>query len=122
MKKIVLVEDDEIMARMYRKVFSLGGFEIVIASDGKEGLKQIKQILPDLAILDVMMPKMNGLEVLNKLKLDRKTKNIQVIMLTNLSIPEEIRLALESGAARYLIKCENEPKKVFEIVQKMLGS
>jgi|WetSurMetagenome_2_1015567.scaffolds.fasta_scaffold796059_1 DNA-binding response OmpR family regulator len=120
MKKIVLVEDDEIMARMYKKVFSFGGFEITVAPDGEKGFDKIKEILPDLAILDVMMPKMNGLEVLNKLKLDRVTKNIQVIMLTNLSIPEEIRLALESGAARYLIKCENEPRKVFEIVEKIL--
>jgi CheY-like chemotaxis protein len=121
MKKIILVEDDEIMARMYRRVFSLGGFEIVIASDGRKGLKKIKQILPDLIILDVMMPKMNGLEVLNELKLGRYTKDIPVVMLTNLSIPEEIRLALKNGAARYLIKCENEPRRVFEMVQKMLG-
>jgi two-component system, chemotaxis family, chemotaxis protein CheY len=120
MKKIVLVEDDEVMARMYRKVFSFGGFEITVASDGREGLKKIKQILPDLIILDVMMPKMNGLEVLNELKLNRDTKNIPVVMLTNLSLPEEIRFALEKGAVRYLIKCENEPKKVFEIVQKLL--
>jgi len=120
MKKIVLVEDDEMMARMYRKVFSLGGFEIAIASDGQEGLERIRQIMPDLVILDVMMPKMNGLEVLSELKRDLATKDIPVVMLTNLSIPEEIKLALESGAARYLIKCENEPKKVFEIVRKLL--
>jgi DNA-binding response OmpR family regulator len=122
MKKIILVEDDEIMARMYRKVFSFGGFEIIVASDGKKGLKMIKQILPDLVILDVMMPKMNGLEVLNELKRNHRTKNIAVVMLTNLSIPEEIRLALETGAASYLIKCENEPKKVFEIVRKLLDN
>jgi two-component system chemotaxis response regulator CheY len=67
-----------------------------------------------------MMPKMNGLEVLSELKRDQVMKDIPVVMLTNLSIPEEIKLALENGAARYLIKCENEPKKVFEIVQKML--
>jgi CheY-like chemotaxis protein len=120
MKKIILVEDDEIMARMYKKVFSLGGFEIVVASDGKEGLKKIKQILPDLIILDVMMPKMNGLQVLEKLKADSSTKDIIVVMLTNLNIPKEIRLALHGGAARYLIKCENEPGKVFEVVQKLL--
>lgn len=122
MKKIILVEDDEIMGRMYRRVFSFGGFEITIATDGVDGLKKIKQILPDLVLLDVMMPKMNGLEVLEKLKLGPATKDIPVIMLTNLKIPEEIRLALENGAARYLVKCENEPQKVFEIAQEMLGS
>jgi DNA-binding response OmpR family regulator len=122
MKKIVLVEDDEMMARMYRKVFSLGGFEITIASDGKAGLRRIKEIMPDLVILDVMMPKMNGMEVLNELKRNSKTKDIMVVMLTNLSIPEEIRFALEKGAISYLIKCENEPRKVFEVVRKLLDN
>jgi len=120
MKKIILVEDDEIVARMYEKVFSLGGFQVATASDGREGLDKIKQILPDLVILDVMMPKMNGLEVLHELKLNQSTKDIPVVMLTNLNLPEEVRLALESGAARYLVKCNNEPKEVFEIVQKLL--
>ena len=120
MKKIVLVEDDEMVARMYQKVFSLGGFAVVVASDGEEGLGKIRQILPDLVILDVMMPKMNGLEVLDKLKHDQATKDIPVIMLTNLSLSEEVKLALENGAARYLIKCENEPKKVFEVAQELL--
>lgn len=122
MKKIVLVEDDEVMARMYRRVFSFGGFDVIVATDGEDGLEKIKQTLPDLVILDVMMPKMNGLEVLGKLKTDLRTKNIPVVMLTNLKIPEEVRLALENGAARYIVKCEHEPKKVFEMVREVLSS
>src|SRR5258708_3098818 len=120
MKKVLLVEDDEYMLRMYKKLFTYGGFDVHIASDGIAGLEQAKKIKPNLIILDVMMPKMKGMELLEKIKSDEEIRDIPNVMLTNLSMDHEIRDALSHGASLYIIKNEHEPQKVFEMVNKLI--
>ncbi len=120
MKKVLLVEDDEYMLRMYQKLFTYGGFHVTAAADGLEGLQKAKEIKPDLIILDVMMPKMNGLELLAKIKNDETIKHIPTVMLTNLSMENEIDDALAQGASLYIIKNEHEPKKVFDMVKNLV--
>jgi CheY-like chemotaxis protein len=120
MKKVLLVEDDDMMLRMYKKVFTFGGFEVIVAENGEDGLARAKETKPDLIILDVMMPKMNGLELLDKLKDDPKLKQIPTVMLTNLGMDHEIKKALDRGALLYLIKNEHDPKKVFEMVKELI--
>ncbi len=84
MAKILIIEDDSMMSRMYQNSFSIEGFVTEIAKDGEEGIVKAKDIKPSLILLDVMMPKMNGLEALDLLKADSSTKDIPVVMLTNL--------------------------------------
>ncbi|HWS48715.1 MAG TPA: response regulator [Candidatus Methanoperedens sp.] len=121
MTKILIVEDDPLMSRMYQKIFKFEGFEVDFASNGEEGLEKIRITKPTLVLLDIMMPKMNGLEVLEKLKLDPETKAIPVIMLTNLAGTQDAEAALAKGAVKYIIKSENEPKQVVNMVKEILA-
>lgn len=121
MSKILIVEDDPLMSRMYQKIFKFEGFEVDFAGDGEEGLEKVRSGKPTLILLDIMMPKMNGLEVLDKLKLDPETKKIPVIMLTNLAGTQDAEAALTKGAVKYIIKSENEPKQVVNMVKEILA-
>lgn len=120
--KILLVEDDLFMRRLYSEAFNLAGYTVITAVDGGEGLMQIYKDIPSLVLLDVMMPEMNGLELLEKIKADPTTKHIPVIMLTNLSGKTEEENALSKGAEKYLVKSEYEPKQVVAIVEKVLAA
>lgn len=121
MAKILIVEDDPLMSRMYQKIFTFEGYEVEVASDGQEGLSKAKNIKPTLILLDVMMPKMNGLQVLDSLKADEQMKAIPVIMLTNLAGQQDAETALAKGAVKYIIKSEYEPKQVTNMVKEVLA-
>ena len=121
MAKILVVEDDPLMSRMYEKIFLFEKYEVELAHDGEEGLEKARSVKPTLIMLDVMMPKMNGLEVLEKLKADPDTKGIPVVMLTNLAGQQDAETALSKGAVKYLIKSEHEPKEVTDMVKEILA-
>ena len=121
MSRILIVEDDPLMSRMYQKIFKFEGFEVDFAGNGEEALEKIRSDKPTLILLDIMMPKMNGLQVLDKLKLDPETRSIPVIMLTNLAGTADAEAALTKGAVKYIIKSENEPKQVVNIVKEILA-
>ncbi len=121
MAKILIVEDDPLMSRMYQKIFTFEKYEVEMAQDGEEGLSKAQSANPTLIMLDVMMPKMNGLQVLEKLKSDDRTKAIPVVMLTNLAGQQDAETALSKGAVKYLIKSEHEPKQVTDIVKEILA-
>ena len=118
--QILIVEDDPLMSRMYEKIFAFEKFEVEIASDGSEGLKKVKLFNPTLVLLDVMMPKMNGLEVLEALKKDSSTKKLPVVMLTNLAGQKDAETALSMGAVKYIVKSEYDPKQVSDMVKEVL--
>ena len=90
MKKILIVEDDNFISEMYANKFSESGFEVKIAKDGQEALDRAKEIIPDLILLDIVLPKKDGFEVLNDLKKEDILKNTKIIFLTNLSEGENI--------------------------------
>jgi len=121
MTKILIVEDDPLMSRMYQKIFKFEGFEVDFAGNGEEGLDKIRTGKPTLVLLDIMMPIMNGLEVLDKVKLDPETKDIPVVMLTNLAGTQDAEAALTKGAVKYIIKSEYEPKAVVNMVKEILA-
>jgi CheY-like chemotaxis protein len=121
MTKILITEDDPLMSRMYQKIFSFEGYEVVMAADGQEGLDKIRAEKPTLVLLDVMMPKLNGLEVLEKLKADPETKAIPVVMLTNLSSQQDAENAMLKGAIKYIVKSEHDPKQVADMVKEILA-
>jgi DNA-binding response OmpR family regulator len=121
MAKILIVEDDPLMSRMYQKIFTFEKYDVDMAHDGEEGLEKARSGSPTLIMLDVMMPKMNGLQVLEKLKADDRTKGIPVVMLTNLAGQQDAETALSKGAIKYLIKSEHEPKEVTDMVKEILA-
>ena len=121
MAKILIVEDDSLMSRMYQKIFTFEGYEVVLATNGEEGLEKVRAEKPTIVLLDVMMPKMNGIQVLEKLKLDPNTKQIPVVMLTNLAGAQDAEVALSKGAVKYIVKSEYEPKQVVGLVKEILA-
>lgn len=121
MAKVLITEDDPLMSRMYQKIFTFEGYEVVMAGNGEEGLEKAKLEKPTIILLDVMMPKMNGLQMLEKLKLDPATKSIPVIMLTNLAGEKDAENAMTKGAVKYIVKSEYEPKAVVDMVKEILA-
>jgi CheY-like chemotaxis protein len=119
MGKVLLVEDDSLFVKMYQKKFAHEGMELVSAFDGLEGVEKAKSDKPDLIILDLMLPKMAGSEVLQKLKDDPETNNIPVVVLTNLSTSaDEVNRCIEMGVKEALLKTDVTPGQVLEIVKK----
>lgn len=121
MAKILIVEDDPLIVRLYEKAFTFEKYEVETALNGQEGLAKVKSGKPTLILLDIMMPKMNGLEVLENLKKDPKTKSIPVVILTNLADQHDAEVALSKGAVKYIVKSEHEPKEVVDIVKGVLA-
>ena len=121
MSKILIIEDDPLMQRMYQKAFSFDKYEVSVAGDGVEGLDKVRAEKQTVVLLDVMMPKMNGLETLVKIKSDPEIKSIPVIMLTNLAGSADAEKALESGAVKYIVKSEQEPKEVVKMVKEIIA-
>jgi DNA-binding response OmpR family regulator len=118
--KILLIEDDPFLLSMYSTKFSMEKFQVISADDGEKGLKVSKETDPDIILLDILMPKMNGFEVLEELKKDKKTANIPVILLTNLNQKDEIERGMSMGADDYLIKAHFMPSEVVEKIKKVL--
>jgi len=121
MAKILLVEDDSLIVRMYQKIFAFEGLEVETAGDGEDGWIKAKTIKPTLILLDIMMPKMNGMQVLERLKLDPETKSIPVVILTNLAGAQDAESALTKGAVKYIVKSEFEPKQIVKMVKEILA-
>ena len=120
-KKILLVEDDVFLANIYQKKFEVEGFDISVADDGEKGLKEAEKKMPDLILLDVLLPKLDGFAVLKALKKNSKTKDIPVILLTNLGQKDDVEKGMEMGAEDYLIKIHFKPSEVVAKVRKVLG-
>jgi len=121
MAKILIVEDDPLISRMYQKIFIFEKYDVDVALDGEEGLIKAVSFNPTLILLDIMMPKLNGLQVLEKLKHDDRTKNIPVIILTNLAGQQDAEAALSEGAVKYIIKSQYDPKQIADMVKEVLA-
>ena len=121
-KTLLIAEDDPLMSRMYQKIFTFEKYEVDTAANGEEGLDKVRKLKPTVVLLDVMMPKMNGLEVLEKLKADPETKGIPVIMLTNLAGEKDAEAALMKGAVKYIVKSEHDPKQVVGMVKEIIAA
>lgn len=115
-KKILIVEDDRTLVRLYSTKIEKSGYEVATAFDGEEGLEKISSFKPDVVLLDIIIPKLDGFSVLEKMKKNPATKNIAVILLTNLGQDEDVSKGKELGARDYLVKSQFTPA---EIVKKM---
>jgi CheY-like chemotaxis protein len=121
MAKILIVEDDPLMSRMYHKIFTFEKYDVILASNGEEALDLVRKDRPTLILLDIMMPKVNGFQVLDKLKSDPDTKDIPVIMLTNLASEKDAENAMLKGAVKYIVKSQYEPKQITDMVKEILA-
>lgn len=121
MAKILIIEDDPLIARMYQTVFNFEGFDVRMARDGKEGMELLKKYKPTLILLDIMMPEMSGIEVLRRIKADKKQKKIPVVVLTNLSGMGDAEKAMEMGAVKFIVKSKNKPKEVVRQIKEILA-
>lgn len=121
MPKIVIAEDDQLINASLVQGFTDGGFEVTSAPDGEEAVAKIKEIKPDVVVLDIMMPKLDGIGVLWEMKADPATEKIPAVMLTNLSDTETISKILEAGAADYLLKSDQSIDQVVQKVREVLN-
>ncbi len=121
MTKVLLVEDDQFLLKMYQKKFEVEGFEVTVAQDGEEGIEKAKSSIPDIIMMDIMMPKLGGIEALAILKSDPNLKNVPVIILTNLSSTGDADEAIKKGAVDYLVKSDYTPTQVVDKAKKVLG-
>ncbi len=120
-KNILLVEDDKFLSEMYVTKLIENGFDVETAGDGEAALEKIKEKKPDLVLLDIVLPKVDGFEVLRVIKNDESTRDIIVIALTNLGQKEEVEKGLKLGADNYVIKAHFTPTEVVARVKKLLS-
>lgn len=120
MHKIVIVEDEEALARVLKEKFETEEFTVELAMDGKAALPVIKKFQPDLVLLDLMLPKRDGIDVLRDIKSDRDLENLPVIVLSNLDGDEDIKQAIALGAKDYFVKSQHPIKEVVEKVKDFL--
>lgn len=119
MKKILLIEDDSVILEMYRDKFTLAKFEVQTATDGQEGLEKMKNFMPDIVLLDLIMPKVTGFEVLKVIKDDQVLNKIPVLVLTNIYADAE-DLVKNWGVKYFLLKANNTPEDIVEKVKDIL--
>ena len=120
-KKILLVEDEEIMIGLLQRKLTQEGYDVSVARDGEEGLKLIREIMPDIVLLDIIMPRMSGFEVMEKMQEDKELNKIPVIVISNSGQPVELDRAQKLGARDWLIKTEFDPQEVVNKVAKQIG-
>lgn len=121
MARILIIEDDPLISRMYQTIFQFENFEVDMARNGEEGMEKIKRHKPTLILLDIMMPKMSGIDVLKEIKGNPNTKKIPVVVLTNLSGMKDAEAAIELGAVKFIVKTEHKPKQVVEQIREVLA-
>ncbi|MFA5175284.1 MAG: response regulator transcription factor [Patescibacteria group bacterium] len=117
---ILLVEDDPFLSDIYKKKFEMEGFKVSLARDGEKAVNDANKKSPDLILLDVLLPKLDGFAVLEKLKSDKKTKNIPVVLLTNFGQKEDVEKGMKAGAVEYLIKTHFKPSEIVDKIKKVL--
>lgn len=119
-KKILVVEDDGMIGSMYKTKFEADGYTVFIAVDGAAGLEAAKKEKPDIIMLDVILPRLDGFSVLEAIKKDKDIKDIPVIMLTNLGTEEDKKKGEKMGALDYLVKASLTPGQVSAKIKEVL--
>ncbi len=119
-KTILVIEDDPVLSVMYKTKLEAEGYTIISAGNGVEGLASAKAEKPDLILLDIIIPQLDGFSVLEELKEDAKTKKIPVILLTNLGTDEDKEKGQKLGAVDYLVKANYTPEQISSEIKKFL--
>lgn len=120
-KKIVIIEDDNILHNTLKKFLSNKGYEVKGAINGKDGVELVKKENPDLVLLDIVLPKKDGFGVIKDLKAGESTKNIPIVLLTNLGNIDDVQKALDLGATTYLIKADYKLEEIAQKIEETLS-
>ncbi len=118
--KVLIIEDDIYISRMYQLKLSLDGIKVELADNGKAGLEKVEDFRPDVILLDILMPEMDGFEVLKSLKSDPKNQDIPVLIMSNYGQEEDIKKGLELGAVGYLVKSQYTPSTVVDKIRSII--
>lgn len=121
MKKLLIVEDDINLAELYKEAFAKEGFEVRLALDGVEALAKAEHFVPDIILLDLMLPQIDGFEVLAKIKANPLTVNSLVIVQTNLDSEMQRQKAKNLGADEFLVKSDSDPGKLISEAKKLIS-
>lgn len=121
MAKILVVEDDPQLKHTYEIILDKEGYQVARAKDGEDALIKAETFDPDLILLDLLMPKMNGLDFLRRYDIKNKHPMVKVIVFSNISMPEEMVEAHELGASNYLLKSATSPKQLADLIKKTLA-
>ena len=121
MAKILIIEDDAVLQKSLNEYLSSEGFDTLCAADGETGLQKAIAEKPDLILLDIILPKKDGYEVLQEVKANPETLNIPVVLLTNLDGVADVEKALELGATTYLVKADYKLEEVTEKIKEILN-
>lgn len=119
-KKILIIEDDKFLRELIARKLTDEGFDILEAVEGEEGIKKIREEKPDLVLLDLILPGIDGFEVLSRMKVEPNLASIPVIILSNLGQREEVERGLKLGASDYLIKAHFTPGEIIEKIKDTL--
>jgi DNA-binding response OmpR family regulator len=121
MKKVLIIEDDQIVANIYRNKFTVEGYQVEIALDGEAGLELIKSFRPDAVILDLMLPKITGVELMKKIRAEPDFENLPLIVFSNTYLSNMVQEAWKAGATKCLSKANCTPRQVIEVVRSTTG-
>jgi two-component system, OmpR family, phosphate regulon response regulator PhoB len=121
-KKVLIVEDDMALFNMYSVELKIKGYDVLNVNDGLQALPKARDYQPNIILLDIMLPGMNGLNILTELKSDPQTSEIPVVMLTNYGSEDNVKKALESGATDYIMKYKILPSELSERIEVVLGT
>src|SRR5437588_8829337 len=121
MKKILIVEDDQIVANIYRNKFSVEGFQVEIALDGEAGMEMLRSFRPDAVILDLMLPRLTGVELMKKIRAEPDCQQLPVVVFSNTYLTNMVQEAWKAGAPKCLSKANCTPKQVMTVVKNALS-
>jgi DNA-binding response OmpR family regulator len=120
-QKILIIEDEATLQKALQEILLQENYEVISALDGKRGLEMALSEAPNMILLDLILPKMDGFEVLKDLKKDEKTKEIPIIILTNLGSTEDVQKALVLGATNYMVKADHDLSEIVEKIKGIIG-
>ena len=121
MPKILLIEDEEIMIELLERKLLQEGYEVLVARDGEEGLRLMRENWPNLILLDIILPKMGGFDVLKEMEKNPSLKKIPVIIISNSGQPVELSRAIRFGVKDWLIKTQFEPQELLDKIVRQIG-
>jgi DNA-binding response OmpR family regulator len=119
--KILIVEDDRYISKMYQLKLSLDGFDVQVADNGRIGIEKAKEMQPDIILTDILMPEVDGFEVIRTLKEDSVLKNIPILIMSNLGQEDHIQKGLQLEAMGYIVKSQYTPSKVVDKIKEILS-
>jgi DNA-binding response OmpR family regulator len=122
MKKILFVEDDPLIIKIYTTRLTADGYQVFSADDGETGLKLAETEIPDLIVLDIMMPRMDGFGVLSRIRANEKMKTTPVLVYSNLAQEEEVARAKQMGATEFIVKANFSPTEMVTKIKQYLNN